>query len=215
MKIHFYLVLLALYYLTTCYACNKGSMDDTPPPNPIDTTTMTTDTTASDTIVYEDAPIWLPGEQRYGHAKGKKNGKDFEASVLVTFLPVPFDHYLGMSMGTYTQEGYIREIIDLSEILTSMVGKYEMNGSFLNDTLVSASYNTALDDGDVAGDRYIMDTLATTNCFEVTYINMEERVIEGKFTVSFNIDIDRLKKDERNPDYCVFEDIEFKCKIVD
>ena len=161
MKKHFYLVLLALYYLTTCYACNKGSIDDNPPPNPIDTTmttdTMSVDTTAGDTVVYEDAPIWLPGSQKYGFAQGLKNGKAFEATAVA--IHSKDSACIRFLIGTYSQEDYLRDYISIGNILVEELREYKLVAYKNIDTIRFINYSTRVDGGDVIGDRYDLDTL--------------------------------------------------------
>ena len=214
MKKHFYLVLLALYHLTTCYACNKGSIDDNPPPNPIDTTmttdTISVDTTASDTVVYEDAPIWLPGGKSF--AKGLKNGKDFEASAAAIYIRD--STWLGLLVATFSEKGYQRESMQIGNISTTELGEYNLMPPSNTDTVRYIRYATRRDGGDVSGDLYNLDTLYD-NKLIITAIDLEQETIKGSFTAALHINEPDDKRDPLNPNYLVFEEVYFECKIVD
>lgn len=184
-----------------------------PDPNPIDT--ITVDTTTIDTIVYEDAPIWLPGAQEHGFAKGLKNGKEFEASAEAYYLPAPNEGFLGIFMDTYSDRGYRREILAVGGISENDDEEYKISDKIIQNEVVSARYGTLIDGGDVLGDEYNLDTLNSNNQIKIISIDLEKKEIEGVFSTSFNFDERHAKREPRNPNYCVFEEIYFKCKIVD
>jgi len=226
MKQYLYWIGLCLLLLDVV-ACKPEMDDDLPPTDAVDTTAADTllpydclrqDTTILDTTTYEDAPIWLPGAQQYGFAKGKKNGKDFEASVAAARFSYKGNIFLAVSLLTYSENGGARESLGVQGILLDGTERYTLLASRkvldVADSIAQAVYGHLNDD--VLGDNYTLDTLYDCNQLEINTLDTLNRIVKGKFTAAFLYENPYVRKeDPRNPDRCVFKDVYFECKIID
>ncbi len=119
-----------------------------------------------------------------GTATALKNGEEWNS--LVSFDEMSsFPSSFILSTGVYNNEGHLREIFDIRRIRPNMNIQEITSTDNQNDLdLLSADYSTILDDGDVLGDIYDLDTTATDNFIQITNYNASRAEIKGIFNVS-------------------------------
>ncbi len=157
----------------------------------------------------EDVPIYYPGSMIYGSAEAKKNGKDWLASSGAQHYDT-IPSLFGMGMETVSEEGFPREDISFNKIPKS-VGKYKVSGPYNNvfDGFVGSSYHTLEDDGDALEDTYVLNEDAIDNYLEITLIDTVANIVQGKFTVTYDIATSGGKRNPNNPDRVKFSDGSF------
>ncbi|TAK50393.1 MAG: hypothetical protein EPO28_00435 [Saprospiraceae bacterium] len=162
-------------------------------------------------------PIYQPGPMTYGKATAVKATENWTASAYGQEEDWS-EGTVSVIAQTYSEEGFLREILSFQEV-PKKIGKYNLSKTISpNDGLVLASYGNIIDDGDVLGDYYNLDLNATDNFVEVTYIDTLERIIRGKFTATFVIDLTgayKEKIDPANPDKVKFWNGMFDVKIIE
>jgi len=162
-------------------------------------------------------PIYQPGPMTYGKATAVKATENWTASAYA-ILEDWSNGTISLNAETFSDDGFLRESLGFSEI-PAEVGKYEL-GNFrpLDDGIPGVGYCNIIDDGDVLGDCYVVDLTATDNFVEVTYVDTLERIIRGKFTATFVIDLTgayKEKIDPANPDKVKFWNGMFDVKIIE
>lgn len=160
-------------------------------------------------------PIWQPGPMTHGYASATKVTEDWLASAFGKKNDWS-EGTVSVLTRTFNEFGEMRELLSFQEI-PLIKGKYGLTNGIGEDGLVSASYATLLSDGDVVGDFYQLDTLASDNYIEVTYVDTTEWVIKGSFSASFIIDLSVYgeKLNPANPDRVKFSDGSFDVKIIE
>lgn len=162
----------------------------------------------------EFVPIYEPGSMEYGWASAMKNGRNFEASGIGVNYPDYPDSMFVVHFMSYTSYGAEREILILG-LFQSAPGQYKVsseNYNFDNRDVVSASYHTLQDDGDVAEDSYTVD-LSYPNRVSIDFVSTEEWFARGTFDLKFKIK--KPKRNLLNPDIVYFRNGEFEVRIKD
>lgn len=120
-----------------------------------------------------------------GTASALKNGKEWSSlayfEVMNSYNPKTFI----LRTDVYNDSGIWRETFDIRRILPNF-DIQEITSTDNQNTLdlLSAGYGTLIEDGDVVGDIYELDTTATNNFIQITNYNSERAEIKGKFNVS-------------------------------
>jgi hypothetical protein len=141
-------------------------------------------------------PIFEPGDTTFGAAYAEKNAHNWIGAVYCrrAFLD---STKIGITVFTYTVQGFIREIFGLGAVAKDAPGYY----SFFYDPLsvpppgqVFTSYGTTTSDGDVLEDYYWSDSTDASNHLTITHIDLVNKRIEGRFHAAFD-----LQPPRRNP----------------
>lgn len=149
-------------------------------------------------------PIFYPGKMTYGRMDAKKGGEDWVASsAAFNYDTIP--SFFGISSATFSEEDFLREELIFNKI-PKTTGKYVISGPINNifDGFVGSTYHTSEDDGDASEDNWDVDETATDNYIEVTMIDTVANIVQGNFTVSFNIATSGGKRNPDNPDKVKF-----------
>ncbi|MEM9887180.1 MAG: hypothetical protein AAF849_14900 [Bacteroidota bacterium] len=172
-------------------------------------------TTSCDKEKLEDVPIWLPGDQEFGFAKGKKNKEKFEASAFAYFGQPPIDSLIIVAIVTESESGYLRERINLATF-EWIPQKYTLSDEEIvpNKQIVRCTYGTMVDGGDVSGDNYDLDIDKKSNQLEITEVDIENKLISGKFTATLYNTDKNDKSDPKNPDVVTFRNVSFEATIT-
>jgi len=158
-------------------------------------------------------PIYEAGDQVYGFASGKKQTWDWEASGAGAKYTDDYGKtFWGVSMATYSKDGFIRESLRL-DFIPFQKGEYDITHNF-KESLLSSTYGTFRDDGDVLEDFYLVDETALTNKAQITRIDTTTNIIEGLFTVTMKIKDPEQKVNAINPDRVTFSDVSFSVQIL-
>lgn len=154
---------------------------------------------------FPDAPTFEKGDQTYGWAIGKKNGKYFEAS---SYAKNATDTSIGIHF--YTVEGHdevYREVFGVGVgNVQQLVGKHVIDN---NNILFSFKMLTS--DGDVIDDRYDLDK-SFDNFIEITSIDLDKKRIKG--ILQFRVNVRAPKRNPDNADFLQFKKLEFETTII-
>ena len=88
----------------------------------------------------------------------------------------------------YNTQGFLRENFSIKRLEKSLntqeidILNFSANSDIAG---ISANYTTIIDDGDVVGDDYGLDTLATDNFIQITNVDTAAMEISGIFNVAF------------------------------
>jgi hypothetical protein len=146
-----------------------------------------------------------------GEAFATSNGKAWEGSPYASAAPAYPEDHIGIVAELFNEHGLLREEISFHRIPLEK-NRYDLGRIYNPHTYpyVGAAFFTLLDDGDVLGDIYLLDTLATGNYFEVLSYSENQKEIEVKFAATFLLD-KRANADA--PDTLKFEDGYIKTKV--
>ncbi len=148
----------------------------------------------------------------WGEATALLNGVEWHADPFAATAPAYPEGFVGIVAEIYSGEnGFLREVYGFHKVPLK-AGVYDL-GRVINPhdyPHVATDYYTALDDGDVVGDIYLLDTLANNNYFEVLSYKESKKEIEVKFAATFLLD---RKANTNAPDTLKFEDGYIKTRI--
>ncbi|MCK5443078.1 MAG: hypothetical protein KAJ23_14415 [Maribacter sp.] len=120
-----------------------------------------------------------------GSATALKNGEAWKAKAFFGESTDNPGKFL-LTIDVHNNQGFWRESLGIQKInnvfVAQQVGHYLADSSF-EGALVS--YSTFIDDGDVLGDFYELDTIAADNHFQLTRYNSSKGEIEGVFNISY------------------------------
>ncbi len=163
----------------------------------------------------KDDPISEPSLYS-GEATALKNG---EAWVGKTRSNQVFQEpeKLILLIRLYNESGFLREQLGVSGIkktLSKQLISEIDDVKIENDTSeISADYITIIDDGDVAGDDYGLDTLVTDNFIQITDVDTAAMEISGIFNVSFILERKGNGTPENPPLNIRFTEGQFTTKV--
>ena len=120
-----------------------------------------------------------------GNASALKNGIEWNSYINYFSKNKPFNIGFDIGIVKYNEEGLPREGLSFFRLLNNFDSQaiYLTNSQIENDS-TGVFYSTILEDGDVLGDIYELDTTATNNFIQITNYNSERAEIKGKFNVS-------------------------------
>ena len=146
-----------------------------------------------------------------GEATAILNTTHWEAETYAASSAAFPKEYIGMSAYVFNKDGYKRESLGFSKVPLE-TGKFDVGrGGYPHEySYVGMDYFTILEDGDVVGDIYLLDTLATGNYLEVINYSVDQKEIEIEFSATFLLD--RRHHDDA-PDTLKFENGYIKTKI--
>lgn len=120
-----------------------------------------------------------------GTATALKNGEAWSSVAYFDEINTSPSSFI-LRADVYNNEGLWRETFDIRRIQPNLNIQEITSTNNQNDLgLLSADYGTLIDDGDVVGDIYSLDTNATNNFIQITSYNSSRAEIEGIFNVSF------------------------------
>ena len=159
----------------------------------------------------EEEPVSLIPDIYTGKSSALKNGEDWNA-LSRTQLSVDTSRF-SIVFDTYSDEGFWRESLGIGGILP-IIGKQEFDLYDGNDSsITSSSYGTWIDDGDVGGDYYILDTTSLLNFVEIIKYNSQKSEIEGIFHSSLILENEGNQTPGEAPEKLVFSEGLFKVKV--
>jgi hypothetical protein len=149
-----------------------------------------------------------------GNATGQKNGQGWNSNVRVT-KNLPYEIGLDITFTVLNGEGFQREHLSIVRVKTSTevqrIYLTLLDNQIKNDS-VAVLYTTLIDDGDVVGDVYGIDTTFNDNYVQLTRIDSKKCEIAGVF----NLRLKLIKDDNEGPtppDFLEFSDGEFISKV--
>lgn len=148
-----------------------------------------------------------------GNASAIKNGIEWFSDVNFFHKNIPFNIGFDINLIKYNNKGLARESLSFYRLQNTFEPQtiHLTNSQVENDSL-GVFYTTLIDDGDVLGDIYGLDTTATNNFIQITNYNSFKSEIEGIFNVSLI-----LTRDSNDPgtpaEKLVFSNGEFKAKV--
>ncbi|MCH7525096.1 MAG: hypothetical protein IIC74_08820 [Bacteroidetes bacterium] len=150
---------------------------------------------------------------KIGNATALKNGVGWSANVYYFTENSPSNLGFSMGMEVYNNEGLRRENISFIRFKNHFNPQtiYPTNYQIENDS-IRIFYSTILDDGDVVGDIYDIDTTATNNFIQITSYNSSRAEIKGIFNVSLILTRDS-NEPGTPPQNLVFTNGEFTVKV--
>uniref|UniRef100_UPI0032EB3397 hypothetical protein n=1 Tax=Ekhidna sp. TaxID=2608089 RepID=UPI0032EB3397 len=159
----------------------------------------------------EEEPGSLIPDIYTGIGNAEKNGDSWSA-LCRTQLSVDSTRF-SIVLDTYSEEGYWRESLGIGGILPIFEKqKFELfDGS--NSSITSSSYGTLLDDGDVLGDYYILDTTSIFNFVRITDYSSQNTEIQGIFSVSLVLEREGNQTPGKAPEKLVFSEGTFTVKV--
>jgi len=149
-----------------------------------------------------------------GSATSQKNAQLWNSNVRVT-KNLPFDIGLDIAFTVLNSEGLQREHLSIVRVKTSLDAQKIyltlLDNQVKNDS-VAVLYTTLIDDGDVVGDVYGIDTTYNDNYVQLTKIDSKKCEITGIF--NFRL---RLIRDDNNgptpPDFLEFTNGKFMSRV--
>ncbi len=147
-----------------------------------------------------------------GIATALKNGEEWNSVTYFDEIESEPSLFI-LRADVYNNTGFWRETFDIRRIQGNMDIQEITTPNNQNELyLLSSNYGTLIDDGDVVGDIYSLDTTATNNFIQITNYNSFKAEIEGIFNVSFI-----LTKDDKQgpvpPQTLVFTNGKFTAKV--
>lgn len=149
-----------------------------------------------------------------GNATAQKNGQSWNPNVRVT-ENLPFNIGLDIAFTILNQEGFQRENLNIVRVNTSLDNQKIyltlLDNQIKNDS-VAVFYTTLIDDGDVLGDIYGLDTTFTNNYVQLTKIDKNKCEISGVF----NLRLKLIRDDGEGsvpPDILEFTNGQFKSRV--
>ncbi|MCH7523985.1 MAG: hypothetical protein IIC74_02980 [Bacteroidetes bacterium] len=125
------------------------------------------------------------GPDKIGEVTALKNGIEWSANIYNFGKSLPFDIGFSMGIKVYNNKGFLREDLYFYRFQNHFNPQtiYLTNAHVENDS-VGVFYTTLIDDGDVLGDIYDLDTTTTNNFIQITSYNSSKAEIKGIFNVS-------------------------------
>ncbi|UZS00079.1 hypothetical protein [Chondrinema litorale] len=146
-----------------------------------------------------------------GKVTALKNGESWESLAYFDSLEHIPNRYI-LKAHVYNENSFWRETFDIRKLKAS----YEIQPIISYETSepekVSSHYNTMIDDGDVVGDIYSLDTTITNHYFQITDYDASKQEITGVFQVSFILTRDD-GEGETPPQKLEFTDGKFTVKV--
>jgi hypothetical protein len=101
---------------------------------------------------------------------------------------VPHDIGVNITLGVKNNQGFWREDIYVFRVQTNLVNQiiYETSSQAKTDS-TGISYATLIDDGDVLGDLYSLDTSQPNNYIRLTSIDLNKQRIAGVFSFTLKL----------------------------
>ena len=146
----------------------------------------------------------------WGEANATLNGMTWQAETYSSSAPAYPDH-IGINLNVYNDNRFLRQTLSFHKVEIRK-GVYDL-GRVINPhdySYIGTAFSTILDDGDVLGDIYILDTLSMGNYFEVLNYSESKKEIEVKFSATFLLD---RKANANASDSLKFEDGYIKTRI--
>lgn len=136
-----------------------------------------------------------------GTATAKLNGIPWEAHVRATGNVPAYGNDIGLDIQTFDEKGYKETSLSFEKVPLGL-NSYQLAGAnwYFDEGSIGANYFTLEPGGDVNSDTYDLDTLATTNYFEVLHYDSITHDIEVRFDATFYIDPRYVKEDPNAPD---------------
>lgn len=158
---------------------------------------------------------FLPPPDRgyWGECSVLKNGQNWTPKIVALDATRDWPGIYGIEMATYDQYNIIRQTFSIFGLPLNTRGKMlinEQNAQLIKAGRISAFYNTVIEDGDVVGDAFLLDTLSH-NYIDITEIKGNE--IKGTFDITFLRDTTRPKYLESS-DTLRFIDGKFHTRII-
>ena len=119
-----------------------------------------------------------------GEATAFKNGAEWSASVYFDLIPDEFGNFL-FRANVYNEQGFWRETLSVRRIRLGFDVQVILSKDVQNADSLSSSYGTLIDDGDVAGDIYELNTEVADNYIQITSVDSTRLQVSGIFNVSF------------------------------
>jgi hypothetical protein len=150
----------------------------------------------------------------WGEINIKKNNDMWNPYIIGLLANKPFGDVYGLEIASYDNQNILRKELNIFGIPLNKMGKFEINTTNNQKVIIegniAASYGTSIEDGDVNGDVYYLDTSAN-NFIEITNIYGNE--IKGNFQIRLLRDTSRIKYLE-NSDTILFKDVTFHTRII-
>lgn len=119
-----------------------------------------------------------------GTATALKNGEAWSSVAYFDEISTSPSSFI-LRADVYNNAGLWRETFDIRRIQPNLDIQEITSTDNQNDLgLLSADYSTLIDDGDVVGDIYGLDTTASNNFIQITSYNSSRAEIEGIFSVT-------------------------------
>lgn len=147
-----------------------------------------------------------------GNATALKNNEPWKSNIRVG-KNVPFNIGLNINFMVLSQQGIERESMAIYRVKTDLSRQpiYLTNSQIENDS-VGIFYTTLIDDGDVLGDIYGIDTTYNDNYLQLTSIDSKKCKITGVF--NFRLILIRDDNDGPTPpDFLEFTNGQFTSRI--
>jgi hypothetical protein len=123
-----------------------------------------------------------------GEVTALKNGEIWTAKCYVSTIT---DSTYVLVADTFSKQGFWREAFDIRQFVIDFKRQNILTINKQNQAgVLSVEYATLIDDGDVVGDIYELDTTATDNFIQILSYNASKNYIEGIFSVSLNLSRD-------------------------
>lgn len=127
-------------------------------------------------------------EKYTGEASALKNGEEWLAKAYVDIITIPeiaAPPTFILRANVYNEQGLWREAFDIRQFEM----EFNQQKIVLNEQnfkgQISSDFVTLIDDGDVLGDIYKLDTTSNNNFIQITNYNSSRALLEGIFNVSF------------------------------
>ncbi len=159
-----------------------------------------------------DIKIYYPGSMTYGKASAAKEDKDWVASGIALRHDDKPNEFIGITLGTVSEEGFRRESIVFYKIPIAR-GEYMIKGnSPIYDGFVSAHYAILADDGDLLEDSYVPSE-NLNNHLIITEIDTISNFLRGTFNVTFELVNPDERTNPQNPERITFSNGIFEVQI--
>jgi len=155
----------------------------------------------------------IPDEYN-GTATAKLNGKVWLAHVRAVGNVPAYGNDIGLEIGTFDQKGHSKTSLSFEKVPLGL-NTYQLAGAnwYFDEGSIGADYFTFEPGGDVFSDIYDLDTLATTNYFEVIQYDSISHDIEVRFDATFYIDPRWVKEDPNAPDTIRFTEGRVRARV--
>ena len=150
----------------------------------------------------------------WGEANSVKNGADWQA-LCATRLNKDGNKF-SLGFNQYDSQHYFRNGLNVRNLPYS-IGQYSpfQYKSTSPDSLLTISFFTHIEDGDVLGDKYIL-LKDSSFCLRINAVDYQSGVITGTFEGQFRKEITpNPERDPSSPDTLRFENGTFKARVKD
>ncbi|MEQ9467628.1 MAG: hypothetical protein RLN88_09460 [Ekhidna sp.] len=158
----------------------------------------------------EEEPVSLIPDIYSGTATALKNSEEWSGFTRSQKLKT---NRISIIVNTFSSQGFLRETLGIGSVKPYFERQNikSIDGNGFTET--SAGYGTWIDDGDVGGDSYGLDTTVHDSFIHITSYNPNNAEIEGIFKVSLILEREGNQTPGKAPEKLVFTEGTFTVKV--